>query len=102
MLVTLGSLSLSLPLEWLHRTKKERCFQQRNGKEISSLFPKFTPRIRVKIYHYERFLHVSWAYLNKQRCSSKAGTLVRPTATRLLPPYLVTLLVSSVNNKDEL
>ena len=35
-----------LPLEWLSRLKKERCFQQSNCKEITSLFPKFTHRVK--------------------------------------------------------
>ncbi len=33
-----------MPIEWLHRLKQERCFQQSNCKEITSLFPKFTPK----------------------------------------------------------
>ena len=44
MLVTPGSLSLPCALRMALQAKKERCFQQRNGKEITSFFPRFTPR----------------------------------------------------------
>jgi len=44
MLVTLGSLSRPFAYRMAPRLKQERCFQQSNCKEITSLFPKFTPK----------------------------------------------------------
>src|SRR2546423_8257955 len=44
MLVTLGSLSRPFAYRMAPRLKQERCFQQSNCKEITSLFRKFTPK----------------------------------------------------------